>query len=81
MRKVKRLHSPDARILRELFVQVFERVIDVETAVGHLQEQMELILKEKNNALDMETRIRERQNGLEKSLSPNSSSASSGSGR
>lgn len=36
-RKVRRLHSDDARFLRSMFVDVMERVFMLEVAVGELQ--------------------------------------------
>lgn len=37
MKKLKRLHSEDARFLRTMLYDILRRLDEVESAVGHLQ--------------------------------------------
>lgn len=41
MTKRSRLHSPDARLLRDLFMQIMERVIELEYQVGAIQKALD----------------------------------------
>lgn len=36
-RRMKRLHSADARLLRDLLMHILERVLNVEEQLGHVQ--------------------------------------------